>query len=43
LYDSALSPGGTNIALFSESGIKPLKVELGEVTSVAYTTTILGP
>ena len=41
LYDSALKRGGINIALFSESGIKPLGVELGDVTGVNYTTALL--
>ena len=41
LYDSALKRGGTNVALFSENGIRPLTRELGDVTAVEYTTAVL--
>ncbi len=41
LYDSAINPDGTNIALFSGAGLLGLKVELREVTSVSYASITL--
>ncbi len=43
LYVSTLEPGGTNVALFSDSGLKPMGVSFHEVTAVPYRTARLTP
>lgn len=43
LYASTLQPGGTNVALFSDSGLKPMGVSFHEVTGVTYQTARLTP
>jgi hypothetical protein len=41
LYDSSLSPGGTNVMLFSATNLEGRTTALYEVSGVAYKTTIL--
>jgi RES domain-containing protein len=43
LYASTLRPGGTNVALFSDSGLKPTVTTFHEVMDVAYKTALLTP
>ena len=43
LYASTLRPGGTNVALFSDSGLKPIGTAYHEVATVTYRTARLRP
>lgn len=35
-YDSSLNEGGTNVALFSDYGLRPVEASLHKITSVSY-------
>ena len=43
LYASTLQPGGTNVALFSDSGLRPMGTTFHEVTAVTYQRARLTP
>jgi len=43
LYESQLLPGGTNVALFTDSGLRPTGASLHEVTGVTYSSIFLTP